>query len=32
MRTDGNEWIEYPHNSGMWYSRDAATRTWVRRI
>jgi hypothetical protein len=32
MRTDGNEWLEYPHSSGMWYSRDTATRTWVRRI
>jgi hypothetical protein len=32
MRTDGNEWLEYPHSSGMWYSRDPATRAWVRRI
>ena len=32
MRTDGNEWIEYPNASGIWYSRDPATRSWVRRI
>ena len=32
MRTDGNEWIEYPNASGIWYSRDPTTRSWVRRI
>jgi hypothetical protein len=32
MRSDGNEWLEYPEASGAWYARDAATRQWIRKI
>lgn len=32
MRSDGNEWLEYPASSGAWYMRDATTRQWVRKI
>ena len=32
MRSDGNEWLEYPEASGAWYMRDAATRQWIRKI
>ena len=32
MRSDGNEWLEYPAASGAWYMRDATTRQWVRKI
>ena len=32
MRSDGNEWLEYPAASGAWYMRDPTTRQWVRRI
>lgn len=32
VRSDGNEWIEYPSGSGYWYARDAATFQWVRKI
>jgi len=32
MRSDGNQWLEYPDASGAWYSRDPLTGGWVRRI
>ena len=32
IRSDGNEWLEYPAASGAWYTRDPTTREWVRRI
>ena len=32
MRSDGNEWLEYPEASGAWYARDANTRQWIRKI
>jgi len=32
MRSDGNEWLEYPDASGAWYMRDATTRQWIRKI
>ena len=32
IRSDGNEWLEYPTSSGAWYTRDPTTRQWVRRI
>ena len=32
MRSDGNEWLEFPNTSGAWYMRDPATRQWVRKI
>ena len=32
MRSDGNEWLEYPAASGAWYMRDPTTRQWIRRI
>ena len=32
MRSDGNEWLEYPTASGAWYMRDATTRQWIRKI
>ena len=32
MRSDGNEWMEYPEGGGMWYMRDAVSRQWVRKI
>ena len=32
MRSDGNEWLEYPAASGAWYMRDATTRQWIRKI
>ena len=32
MRSDGNEWLEYPEASGAWYARDATTRQWIRKI
>ena len=32
MRSDGNEWLEYPVGSGAWYMRDATSRQWIRKI
>ena len=32
MRSDGNEWLEFPVSSGAWYVRDSATRLWIRKI
>ena len=32
IRSDGNEWLEYPAASGAWYIRDATTKQWIRRI
>ena len=32
MRSDGNEWLEFPVSSGAWYMRDPTTRQWVRKI
>jgi hypothetical protein len=32
MRSDGNEWLEFPDASGAWYMRDALTRQWERKI
>ena len=32
IRSDGNEWLEYPAASGAWYVRDANTKHWIRRI
>jgi len=32
IRSDGNEWLEYPAASGAWYTRDATTKQWIRRI
>ena len=32
MRSDGNEWLEYPAGSGAWYMRDPTSRQWVRKI
>ncbi len=32
MRSDGNEWMEYPEGGGMWYMRDAVSRQWIRKI
>jgi len=32
MRSDGNEWLEYPDGSGAWYMRDPYTRNWSRKI
>ena len=32
MRSDGNEWLEFPAASGAWYMRDPTTRQWVRKI
>jgi len=32
MRSDGNEWLEHPSGSGVWYMRDPNSRQWVRRI
>ena len=32
IRSDGNEWLEYPVASGAWYIRDATTKQWIRRI
>ena len=32
IRSDGNEWLEYPASSGAWYTRDPTTRQWIRRI
>ena len=32
MRSDGNEWLEYPAASGAWYMRDPTSRQWVRKI
>jgi preprotein translocase subunit SecG len=32
VRSDGNEWMEYPAGSGMWYARDQTTFQWIRRI
>ena len=32
MRSDGNEWLEYPDASGAWYMRDPTSREWIRKI
>lgn len=32
MRSDGNEWLEFPVSSGAWYMRDQSTKQWVRKI
>ena len=32
MRSDGNEWLEYPDASGAWYMRDPTSKQWVRKI
>jgi hypothetical protein len=32
MRSDGNEWLEFPVSSGAWYTRDPTSRQWVRKI
>ena len=32
IRSDGNEWLEYPVASGAWYMRDGTTRQWIRKI
>ena len=32
IRSDGNEWLEYPPASGAWYTRDQTTKQWIRRI
>ena len=32
VRSDGNEWLEYPVSSGTWYVRDTMTKQWIRRI
>lgn len=32
MRSDGNEWLEFPATSGAWYMRDQTSRQWVRKI
>ena len=32
MRSDGNEWLEFPVSSGAWYIRDPSTKQWVRKI
>ena len=32
MRSDGNEWLEFPDASGAWYMRDAVSRQWERKI
>ena len=32
MRSDGNEWLEFPDTSGAWYARDQATSQWIRKI
>ena len=32
MRSDGNEWLEYPAASGAWYMRDPTSRQWIRKI
>ena len=32
MRSDGNEWLEFPASSGAWYMRDPMTRQWERKI
>ena len=32
MRSDGNEWLEFPAASGAWYMRDPTSRQWDRKI
>ena len=32
IRSDGNEWLEYPAASGAWYIRDPISKQWERRI
>ena len=28
---DGNEWLEFPSQSGIWYYRDSNTQLWIKR-
>jgi hypothetical protein len=32
MRSDNNEWLEYPAGAGAWYMRDQTSRQWIRKI